>query len=58
MLVDAYSWVPVNYNDLKVGMKFERAITMEQREALAKFTTMISHNTQQAAAEAAKPGEK
>lgn len=37
MLVDAYSWVPIPFKDLRVGATFERAITMKQREALAQF---------------------
>jgi len=48
MTVDAYSWRPVLYSSLETGMKFKRAITMEQREALASLTESVAHNCQQA----------
>ena len=35
MLTDAMAWVPVNFSDLRVGMTFEKAITMEQRNEIA-----------------------
>lgn len=49
MLTDAYSYVPVKYEDLKVGMIFDKKVTMEQRRALAKFVETIAHNFDQAA---------
>jgi hypothetical protein len=48
MLVDAYSWEPVRHSDLRVGMTFTAKITMEQRDALAKLTTAIAHNSGEA----------
>jgi hypothetical protein len=42
MLTDSYSWVPVRYDDLKVGMTFERALTTEQRESIARLVELVS----------------
>lgn len=42
MLTDAYSWVPVPYESLKEGMTFERALTMEQRESIARMVEAVS----------------
>ena len=50
MLADAWKWRPVKFSDLKVGMKFERAITQEQA---ARIATTIESMTGDAA-EAAK----
>jgi hypothetical protein len=55
MLLDAYAWHPVRNTDLRAGMRFARAITMEQRNALADFTQRIAHNTEQARATDAEP---
>ena len=41
MLVDSYSWVPVQYDDLRVGMTFERALTMEERENIARMVEFM-----------------
>lgn len=37
MMVDAFSYVPVRFADLKVGMVFERKVSMADRHALAEF---------------------
>ena len=49
MLVDAYAWQPVKFRDLKVGMKFNRALTRRQREELAKMAEALAHNCRTAA---------
>jgi hypothetical protein len=35
MLADAMKWVPVRFEDLKVGMTFTRAITQEDADRIA-----------------------
>ena len=49
MVVDAYRWVPVVYSDLRVGYKFEQAISPEQAEALANMVEASAHNMGEAA---------
>jgi hypothetical protein len=42
MLVDSYSWHPVPFATLTVGMRFEAAITLSQRESIARLVTAIA----------------
>lgn len=41
MLMDSYSWVPVNFEDLKVGMTFERALTQAERDDIADMIQTV-----------------
>lgn len=36
MLLDAWKWTPVRFEDLAVGMKFTRAVTQEQCDMIAE----------------------
>lgn len=44
MLVDCYRWKPVSLKSLKVGRTFERAVSQEQFDALAKLVHNTAHN--------------
>lgn len=46
MLCDAWKWQPVKFDELKVGMTFERAVTQEQGEHIA---TLIEISARSAA---------
>lgn len=37
MLMDAWCWIPVEYKTLRVGMTFEKAISMEDRLGIAEI---------------------
>ena|SRR3990167_10757470 len=41
MLMDAYSWVPVRFAELRPGMTFERALSQEQREGIARMVETV-----------------
>lgn len=43
MLVDSICWEPVNYVDLHAGMSFMPRVSMEDRNAVAKF---VLHSTE------------
>jgi hypothetical protein len=44
MLIDAYCWEPVNFQDMHTGMSFKRRATPKQREALARMVEGTAHN--------------
>lgn len=44
MLVDAFRWVPVEYDKLKTGMIFQRLISPAEGEALAQSIERWTHN--------------
>lgn len=48
MIVDAWRWEPVAFADLKVGMSFQRRISPEQAEALARMVETTCHNFREA----------
>lgn len=37
MLADAWKWRPVPFSELRVGMRFQRAITQEECETIAQL---------------------
>lgn len=42
MLMDSYKWKPVRYDEIKVGMVFERQIDQEQCEGIARMVESVS----------------
>jgi len=41
MLMDARCWVPVDYDQMTVGMTFERAVSQDDRNAIADMIGMV-----------------
>lgn len=37
MLVDAYSWMPIRFEDIRAGVVFQKRVSQEDRNDLAAF---------------------